>query len=110
MISLSHEYEMGRERGIILGSVAFIFVYAFLKATDKVVFPKVLVHLGDMTYSIYLAEFFTTGVYRVVVRNMNTKMKLLAIIPLFIVTFFISEVTFHLIEKKKLQKKIGALL
>lgn len=109
LICLSHGYEMGRERGIILGSVAFVFVFAFLKATDKVVFPKGLVHLGDMTYSIYLAEFFSTGVYRVVVRNMNIKMKILAIIPLFIVTIIISEITFHLIEKKKLQKKIGTI-
>ena len=81
------------------GIPAAVLIFSLLLLTEQAHFPAKILALSEMTYSIYLVEYFTTSVYkRLVPRRMSLPLTLLSLVLLFIVTFILSVVPYHLIE------------
>ena len=83
-----------------LGIPTMILFINLVLVFKKYHFNTFIIKLGNMTYSIFLIEYFTTAIYRVLTINMQFGMKLMAMIPLFVITFVISYIFYQIIEIK----------
>lgn len=75
----------------------FINLYLLYNNHD---FDNRFVKLGNITYSVFLIEYFTTAIYRVICSNYSFGYQLLFLFPLFVITFALSYISYSLIEIK----------
>ena len=82
-----------------LGIPAWILVSGLILLLERVSFPSKLLALCNMTYSIFLVEYFTTSVYkRLAPASMSLPVTILSLLMLFAVTFVLSVIPYQLIE------------
>lgn len=93
----------GIERGFRYGfPSALIFLSSYVLFIDFK-FPKFLILIGNMSYSVYFIEYFTTAVYKLF-RTNSIFMNVILFILMLIVTYLISWYSYILIEKKLSEK------
>lgn len=98
MVDFGVEY--GLHRFFRLGiPCMLLFINLYLLYGNKN-FDDKFVKLGNMTFSVFLIEYFTTAIFRVFVANYNHAVQMLALIPLFLITFAISYISYNIIEIK----------
>lgn len=85
-------------RCIRSGVPAFVCICAALLAWSEVKIPSILVQLGDMTYSFYLIEAFTTKVCALTIGNMMFIMQTVVVLVVLIMTLVCSYVSYQVIE------------
>lgn len=85
---------------------ALIFLSSYVLFID-VKFPKFLILIGNMSYSVYLIEYFTTAIYKLF-RTNSIFINVIYFILMLLVTYLISWYSYLLIEKK-LSKKLTDL-
>lgn len=78
----------------------FVFFCALLLAFGEKTFPKPLVELGNMSYSIYLIEYFTMAFFKLIAGNLNMGLKLLVFLGMTAVTFGCSWLSYVVVEQK----------
>lgn len=87
------------ERWIALGIPAFILCFVFMNC-KKDILPELMSKLGDITYSVYIVEFFTTAVYKVIFSTMESALvKVLGLVLLVISTYFIAMFSYKIVEQ-----------
>ena len=87
---------------------ALIFLSSYVLFID-VKFPKFLVSIGNMSYSVYLVEYFTTSVYKLF-RTPSIWINIILFIAMLACTYLISWYSYLLIEKKFSKKLTDWLL
>ena len=81
------------------GFPAVVLVLSLLLLLEQTRFPPLVLSLGEMTYSVYLVEYFTTSVYkRLVPEGIGLPLRVLSLLLLFAVTFALSVIPYRLIE------------
>lgn len=88
-------------RFIRLGLPAFILFISILKLYGNYSFDRRLIKLGNMTYSVYLVEFYTTALYKIIISKIACGfiIQLVLLIVMIIITFMISYIVYLLFEK-----------
>lgn len=82
------------------GIPMFLFFCALLLAFKDRTFPRPLVELGNMSYSIYLIEYFTTALFKLVAGNASLLPKITAFLVMFLVTLGCSYISYTVVEKR----------
>ena len=81
------------------GVPAAALVFSLLLLMERTRFPAGILALGEMTYSVYLVEYFTTSVYkRLMPHRMSLPLAVLSLAALVAVTFALSVLPYRLIE------------
>ena len=78
----------------------FLFFCALLLVWDGKKFPRPLVELGNMSYSIYLIEYFTTALFKLAAGNLSPVPKIAGFVVMVLVTLGCSYVSYLVVEKK----------
>lgn len=92
------------------GIPAFAMVLSLMLLMEQVRFPSKIMLLSEMTYSIYLVEYFTTSVYkRLMPHRPALLITILSLVLLFAVTFALSAIPYRLIEVR-LSSRLRRLL
>ncbi len=93
-----------------LGIPSCILLFSLVLLLDRAAVPSKLLTLGNMTYSVFLVEYFTTSVYkRLLPGPLSLPLTVLSLLALFAVTFAVSVIPYSLIEVRLtayLQKKL----
>lgn len=88
-------------RFLRLGICSLFFVFLFIGFFRDKEIPNYFVKLGDMSFSIYIIEYFTTKMFKVLTSNlMVIELKYIFLIPLLISTYFLSYLSYEIIEKR----------
>lgn len=89
-------------RSFRLGIPAFIFCSIFLFCFVKIKIPKWIVEMGNMTYSVYLIEYFTTKIYKMVIDMLPLGRvgAIMIFLIMLAITFALSYISYQLIEKR----------
>lgn len=87
-------------RCIRIGIPALIFFCAVLLWGKMMKFNKSLLECGNMSFSIYLVEYFTTALYKIIVKNQPIVIKLMVFFAMMLITLSISYVSYRVIEIK----------
>ncbi len=90
----------GVPRFLYPGIPMFLFFCSLLLAWKDRVFPRPLVELGNMSYSIYLVEYFTTALFKLAAGSLSPVPKSLAFFAMVLVTFGCSYVSYVVVEKR----------
>lgn len=90
----------GIPRCLYPGIPMFLFFCALLLSFSERTFPKPLVELGNMSYSIYLIEYFTTALFKLTAGNLSPVPKIAGFWVMIAVTLVCSYVSYILMEKK----------
>lgn len=76
-------------RFLRLGISAIIFVCLFIICFRDKKMPKYFTKLGDMSFSIYIVEYFTTKLFKILIPYIGQGVfGFIFLIPLVLVTFF----------------------
>lgn len=86
-------------RGIRLGIPAFLLVLISIISFEKITFPRRLIALGNATYSIYLLEYFTTALYKVLAGKLGFIMESILFATMIAGTLAAGYLIYILIEK-----------
>lgn len=87
-------------RCIRVGIPALVFFCAVLLYGRTMHFSKLLLELGNMSFSIYLVEYFTTALYKVIVNNLSIITKTMVFFVMLFITLIISYISYWVIEVK----------
>ena len=99
----------GIERGFRFGlPSAIIFLSSYVMFIDFK-FPNFLVSIGNMSYSVYFIEYFTTSVYKLF-RTSSILVNIILFIAMLACTYLISWYSYLLIEKKFSKKLTDCLI
>ena len=83
------------------GVPAFVLVLSLVLLMDRVSLSQRLLMLGNMTYSVYLVEYFSTSVYkRLLPESTTLPWVVFSLVVLILITFIISWIPWQLIEIK----------
>ena len=86
-------------QAVRLGIPAAVLIFSLMLLLERVSFPRRLLSLCKMTYSVFLVEYFTTSVYkRLIPPSPGLVTAVLSLAVLFAVTFVLSAVPYRLIE------------
>lgn len=85
-------------RCIRSGIPAFICVCTALLAWNQAKMPSILVKLGNMTFSFYLIEVFTTKFCVLITENMTFMLQTIVVFVVLIITLVCSYVSYQMIE------------
>ena len=87
------------ERWIVLGVPAFVLCFVFMNC-KKDILPEFMTRLGDMTYSVYIVEFFTTAIYKVICLTIESMLiKIVGLIVAIVCTYAIAMLSYKIVEK-----------
>lgn len=92
--------DMIQYRGFRLGLPAFALMFLILFMFRNTHMPGGIVRLGNISYSFYLIEFFTTAAYKSVVSGKTLFIKIILFAVLVAVTAVLSYISWIWIEKK----------
>ena len=90
----------GIPRFLYPGIPMFALFCTLILGWGKKQFPKVLVELGNMSYSIYLIEYFTMAFFKVVAGNFNVGLKWAVFLVILSVTLGCSWISYVVVEQK----------
>ena len=90
----------GIPRFLYPGIPMFALFCTLILGWGKKQFPKVLVELGNMSYSIYLIEYFTTAAYKAVVPQGNMAVQIFAFVPCLALTVGCAYVSYQVVEQR----------
>lgn len=82
------------------GIPMFLFFCALLLAFKDKRLPGPLVELGNMSYSVYLIEYFTTALFKLTAGTLSFVPKMLAFLVMVAVTLACSYVSYVVVEKR----------
>ena len=105
------QFPVKLHQAVRYGIPALVLIFTLLLLLERVYFPPKLLMLCNMTYSIFLVEYFTTSVYkRLVPGPMSLPLTVLSVAALFAVTFGLSLIPYCLIEVSLTSRLKRALL
>lgn len=87
-------------RCVRIGIPALVFFCAVLLWGKTMQFNKFFLECGNMSFSIYLVEYFTTAIYKIIVKNQPIVTKVMAFFVMMLITLSISYVPYRVIEVK----------
>jgi peptidoglycan/LPS O-acetylase OafA/YrhL len=99
--------DMAVTRAIRMGIPSLIFVTGIMLCFRNSPIPKAVRVFGDMSYSVYLIEYFTTAIYKILAGERGMAVKLIILIIVIALTAVSSYISYRLIESgfsKKLYK------
>ena len=96
-------------RWIRMGIPAAILLFLCINSSQHIKLPYVLCKAGNITYSLYIVEFFTTKLYKVLRVNGEIVINGILLIALMICTFFVATISYRLIECKLSQSLLGKI-
>lgn len=106
--------EASLPRCIRLGIPAFICLCTAILAWSEAKIPHALICLGNMSYSFYLIEIFTTKACVLIAQNKSFLLQTIVVLLLFFITLACSYISYQIIElrltqflKSKLLKSEG---
>ena len=77
-----------------------IFFIMLMLGFRDIHFNESIVKMGGMTYSIYLMEYFTTAIYKMIVLDRSVFVKVLMFVPLLAITVLVSYISYVVVECK----------
>lgn len=87
-------------RCIRIGIPALVFFCSVLLWGRTMHFNKFFLELGNMSFSIYLVEYYTTAIYKIIVKNQPIVTKTMIFFVMMFITLFISYISYTVIEVK----------
>lgn len=85
-------------RSIRIGIPALIFFCSVLLWGRTIHFKRIFLELGNMSFSIYLVEYFTTAIYKIIAGNQPIVFKIIIFMIMILITLFISYISYRVIE------------
>ena len=85
-------------RSFCLGIPAALFFLSCLLCFENTTFPSFTVKLGNASYSIYLIEYFTTALFKVIAAGWALPLQILGLVATILLTLALSLVSYELIE------------
>lgn len=88
-------------RCLRLGLPALAFCGIWIVLMGNVKIPVILVTMGNMTYSVYIVEFFSTKIYKQIAAafQLGMVMEMILFPVMVLVTFLVSYISYLVIEK-----------
>lgn len=88
-------------RCLRLGLPALVFCGIWIILIGNVKIPAILVSMGNMTYSVYIVEFFSTKIYKQIVAAfpMGAVLEFILFLVMVLMTFIVSYISYLVIEK-----------
>lgn len=83
-----------------IGIPALVFLGCILLLYKEKQMPKWLVKLGNMSFSLYLVEYFSTALYKILVAGQKFGIQILLFVCMLVGTIVVSNIVYQIIEVK----------